>query len=181
MRARLGAALLVLSLGAAGCSSGEEPEAGPTLPPVTEAPSPTPDADAVPSQATEATPEGAAEFARFFYSQVERAYVEKEPRYISELAADGCVACESFVESVSQLRDEGQRIVGATYEIVSAEAPPVAGDTARVDVVYNGPEAVRYDSGNNVLNREPALTFANEQVNLILVDGSWRVQEVIAS
>lgn len=180
MRVRLGTALLAAALVTSACSD-DEPAAGPTLPPITEVPSASSTADAVPSEATAATPQGAAEFARHFYAQVERAYVEKEPRYIRELSAPGCSACERFVASVTQLRDENQRSEGATYEIVAAEAPAVEGESARVDVVYNGPEAVVYDVDNNVVLREPAVTLANEQLNLVRVAGEWRVQEVIAA
>lgn len=124
MRARLATALLVLSVGAAACSS-EDPEAGPTLPPITEAPSATP--EPVPSEATAATPEGAAEFVRHFYTQVELAYREREPRYVADLSAQDCRACERFISSLTQLRKEGQRAEGVTYDIVGAEAPALKG------------------------------------------------------
>jgi hypothetical protein len=179
MRARLVPVLLTLSVSVGACSDGGAPsEAATTRPPITESPSPSPEPDAVPPQATEATPEGAAEFVRFFYAEVERAYAEREPSRIAELAAPNCQTCERFIASVTQLRDQNQRSEGLVYEIVSAVAPPLEGNTARVDVVYNGPEAVRYDSDNNVINREPAAKFVNEQVDLLLIDGSWRVREV---
>lgn len=178
MRVRLGTALLAAALVTSACSD-DEPAAGPTLPPITETPSASPTPEAIPTEATVATPEGAAEFARYFYAQVERAYAEKEPRYIQELSAPGCSACERFVASVTQLRDEDQRSEGLLYEIVSAEAPALSGETARVDVVYNGPEVIRYDAQDNVINREPAADLVNEQVELVQEGGAWLVTEVL--
>lgn len=178
MRARLVPALAALAVLAAGCSGGGDGEASPTLPPITEAPSESPSAAAVPSEATAATPEGAAAFVRFFYAQVEKAYRSKDPELVSALALPGCSACERFETSISSLRDEGQRTEGLIYDIVTSVAPPIDGDAARVDVVYNGPEVVRYDAAGNVVNREPAAEFVNEQVDLRMVDGSWRVVEV---
>lgn len=178
MRARLVPALMILALALSACSGGEG-DASPTIAPVTDAPSPSPIPTTREVQPpTEATPEGAAEFVRYFYDQVEKAYAARDPALVEALAAPGCSACERFVTSISSLRDNNQRTEGLVYELLSVVTPPFEGDRARVDVVYNGPEVVRYASDGSVVNREPAAEFVNEQVDVERANGRWTVLEV---
>lgn len=107
------------------------------------------------------------------------AYQLRDPAMIAALSAPGCSACERFIASVSRLRERNERTVGLVYRIVDAVASPMDADTARVDVIYDGPEVVRYDSSGNVVNREAAAVKAAEQVNLVRAPDGWRVQGVL--
>lgn len=76
MRARLLAlavVLAVLTVLTVGCSDGGDGQTSPPLPPITDTPSTTPTAAAVPSEAKAATPEGAAEFVRFWFDTLNTA------------------------------------------------------------------------------------------------------------
>jgi hypothetical protein len=182
MRVRSLAAGLVLVLGLVACSDDPgEPSALPTLGSSPSA-SASPEPEATPTGMNAPTPEGAAEFARHFYSQVELAYQRKDPNLIQRLSAPGCVACERFVASVSRLRDNDERVEGLLYEISFAQAPATHGKEARVDVIYDGPEVVRYDSEGRVVNREPGAVKAEEQVNLVRSpSGGWLVAEILST
>ena len=135
---------------------------------------------AVPPSAQAEPPQGAAAFARFFYSEVERAYEQRDPEVIARLSAPGCKACGFFIDSIMASRDKDERIEGATYEIVFAEAPAIRDGKVAVSVVYNGPEAVRYAADGSVVSREPAASNDQQEVELVRVARSWLVQEVRA-
>jgi len=173
------AAALVLGL-ATGCGGEEE---GPEpLPPLaaSQSPSVAASAVAVPSQAVAQTPEAAAEFARFFYAEVERAYREKDPTVVERLSAPGCSACERFVDSLTKLRDDGESVTPVVYEIIAAEAPAFEGGEARVDVIYNSPAITRRDRSGAVISTEPEVEAFEEQVTLVRTPNGWRVKSVKA-
>ncbi len=164
-----------------GCSS----EAGQprSLPPVDTTPNSTPRAPAtaaVPTSAQASTPQAAAQFARFFYAEVERAYREKDPEIVRRLSAPGCVACSRFLESLTAIRDKGETVTPVVYEIVSAEAPAISGREARVDVIYNSPAITRRDRTDAVIAREPGVKNFEEQVTLVRGGSGWLVRAVKA-
>lgn len=181
MRVRSVAAALLLGLALTACSDDAgEPSVLPSLDAsptsTTSAPEPTP------TGINAATPEGAAEFARYFYSQVELAYKQRDPEIVSRLSAPGCVACERFVASIARLRDNNERSEGLVYGILFAQAPGNDGTEARVDVIYSGPEVVRYDAQGQEINREAAAVNAEEQVNLVRSEaGTWLVAEILST
>lgn len=164
----------------AGCS-GEDPPAV-TLPPLSVAPSPSaPSAQPVPTAAQAATPQGAAEFARFFYAQIEQAFVTRDPDRIAVLSASGCEACQAYIASLTSLRDENES-VRFDLEVIAADAP--AGDmstSARVTVIYNSGGSIRYDANGAEIAREPARRNAEQTVMLVRIDGTWKVREVTSS
>jgi hypothetical protein len=178
------AACLLVSVVLSGCADDEPgPTALPSVSPgasaspsVTAAPGPV----AVPVAAQAATPKGAAEFARFFYAEVERAYEERDPEIVARLGAPGCEACGRFVASLTSSRDNDERVEGAVYEITFAEAPEVVNDRTVVAVIYDGPEAVRYSAEGAVIDREPAVAGFEEELLLVRSGLSWLVEEVRA-
>lgn len=181
MGGRLLTAALLLSLGLTACSGSEEPEAGPTLPPVTGAPRPTAEPDAVPSAATAATPEGAAEFARFFADEVHQAYLQKDPERIERLSAPGCTACKAYVASINEIKRLKASISDSyTVEVLDAQAPAVAPDAtdARVTVLLRIGELVLTAPDGEEIHREPASEEAVQEITLERSDGSWRTAEV---
>lgn len=172
------AAGVVMFAAVSGCSGDVEKPS--TLPPLTSLPSSSPDRQPAPAGVNAPTPQGATEFVRYFYAQVELAYQRKDPALVEVLSADGCLACQRFVASITRLRDEDQRTEGLLYDITSAAAPATDGTSARVDVIYNGPEVVRYGAGNQVVNREPPAVNVEEQVNLAQApSGGWLVAEIL--
>lgn len=171
----------VLSLAAAaalsGCggSSGNQPR---TLPPVSPSASPPPVASEMPTGIAAPTPEGATEFAKFFYAQIAQAFTTKNPALIQDISLASCKACQLYIGSITRLRDNNERATGAEFHITFAQAPAVAGDEARVSVIYDTPPAIRYSASGKALHREPALRGAQDQVILHRRGGSWVVAEV---
>lgn len=161
----------------AGCSQDDPPAS--TLPPLSVAPSPSaPSAEPVPSAAQAATPQGAGEFARYFYEQVEQAFVDRDPERVRRLSAPGCRTCADFIESLTRLRDNGERVDGAVYDILAAEAPSSNGETTTVTVIYNGPPVVRYAADGTIIAEEPEVRFMEEELVLVRAAGAWLVMAV---
>ncbi len=167
---------LVLAL-LAGCSQDDPPAS--TLPPLSVAPSPSaPSAEPVPTAAQAATPQGAAEFARFFYGEIVQAFKARDPDRIAILSASDCEACQAYVDSLTSLRDENES-VRFDIVVVAAEAP--GGDTtntARVTVIYNSEGSIRYNANGTEIAREPARRNAEQTLTLVRTGGTWKVQEV---
>lgn len=177
MRTRTSIAGILAAAVLTGC--GSEPEQPQTLPPVSAAPSPSASAAAqVPPSAQAETPEGAAAFARFFYSEVGRAFAAKDPEIIRRLSAPGCRACDMFVESLTKLRDNNERASDIDFDIVFAEAPAPDGDQVRVDVIYNTDDLQRFDADGKLIYEEKAVQGAQVQMTLVRGGDAWLVQEV---
>lgn len=181
MRARVAPAAVALALLAAGCSDGGDGEVSPTLPPITDAPSESPTAVAVPSEATAATPEGAAEFVRFYYETIERAYQSQDPEPIRNLSAEDCVACKAFIDTVEGLRADGARVrEDYAVEVVSVEAPSVSAGQSSVTtlVIIDVTEFVRLGPDGQVTTNEPPLDNAAQNVSLLRMGNSWLIAEM---
>lgn len=179
MRARLAPLALVLCLATAGCSD-DGGAAGPTLPPLTESPSasPSPRAVAVPSEATAATPEGAAEFARFFYAQVARGFQAADPSLVDAISGDDCATCNNYIESITAVRDEKLRAEGGDFELYLAVSPALEGDTATVDVGWNFASVRYFDASGNLVQEGPAMSGVEESVTLRRESDTWIVQDI---
>ena len=135
----------------------------------------------VPSAAQAETPEGAAEFARFFYAEVERAYEALDPAIVSQLSAPACEACAKFVRTLTITRERGERYVGVAYDLALAEAPADDAPRTVVTIVYDAPPVVLYASDGSVISREPGLQGVEEELELVRGGGSWLVQDVRAA
>ena len=108
MRTRTGAVLLVLLASACGGSS----ESGPrVLPSVSVSPSASASASAVPTGINAPTAQGAADFVRFFYAEITRAFAERDPSAVQRLSTDSCDTCRQYVTSLTKLRDNALVIV----------------------------------------------------------------------
>ncbi len=182
MRARLVPVLLALSVSVGACSDGgEEPDAAPTLPPITESPSPSPEPDVVPSEATAATPEGAAEFVRFFYEAIETGYQSRDATALRQLSADDCTACSNFVATIESLKQSGSTVRDDyALDFVSVEAPELSGGERVLTalVVFNVTEYVQLGADGQVVKTEPAAENVVQNVTLERSGDGWRVLEV---
>lgn len=182
MRARLAPPLVALSLAAAGCSD-DGGAAGPTLPPLTESPSesPSPSAVAVPSDATAATPEGAADFGRFFASEVHQAYVTLNPERVRRLSTPDCGTCQRYVDSIESIRAQGATINDAyQVEVLDAAAPQEqpGATTSIVTVFLSIGELVVTGPDGAELLRETANEQAVHTYQLLRSGERWLVSEV---
>jgi hypothetical protein len=167
---------LVVAAAVAGCggSSGETPRA---LPSVSSSPSAV--ASPTPTGKDAPTPEGAAEFAKYVYAQIEQAFATNNPELIKAVSLPECTSCTHLYDSAKRTADAHGRVLGYRISVVAAVAPATTGDTARVDVIRNSTANVEYDGSGKVVSREPALKGIEDQMNLRWVGGAWRVSEIV--
>lgn len=173
---------LVLTLAAtsalAGCagSSAEQPK---TLPAVTASPSPTAVApSAAPTGINAPTPQGATEFAKFFYVQLEQAFATRNVALIAEISEPGCQSCNNLINSIKSAVDQRARIEGFHVTVTTAVAPAITGPTARVDVVRDSNGVTFLDANGKVLAHEPPLRGIEERMDLVRVPDGWRVAQI---
>jgi hypothetical protein len=178
------AALVVPLCGAllAGCSSDAgEPRALPavgTSATAEASPSQSPEVVAAPPEAQPDTLVAASQFARFFYAEVERAFIERDPEVVRRLSMPECSNCSAYVDSLTQLRDNDETAVGARRDIVLAESPGVRAGATIVSVVYNTPGAQRYDSAGKLIYEEEARQDAQVEMELVRRGNGWAVREI---
>jgi hypothetical protein len=163
---------------ACGGSSGEPQTAPPVSTSPASASSPTPAAGDVPAEAKAATSAGAEAFAKFFYTQVKLAYQTKNPELVRAISAQGCVSCNRYIDSVTKLRDNNERMDDYVLSVLLAVAPAVTGNSARVDVSWSSPQVIRYDAAGKVLSREGPFTRVDDEFQLVRDGNRWLVAQV---
>lgn len=163
---------------ACGGSSGEPRTAPPVSTPSAATSSPTPAAAGVPAEAKAPTSAGAEAFAKFFYTQIKLAYETKNPDLVRAISAPGCVSCGRYIDSVTKLRDNNERMSDYALTVLLAVAPAVTDNTARVDVSWSSPQVVRYDASGKVLDREGPFTRVDDEFKLVRGGDGWLVSQV---
>lgn len=181
MRVRLVTALLAASLVTSACSD-DEPAAGPTLPPVTETPSASPTAEAIPTEATAATPEGAEAFVRHFTREVNQAYLTLDAARIQALSDPDCKTCQRYIASIEAFAAEDASVAPYEVEVLEVEAPAVAPETTGITAlsVLRIDEVVVTTPDGTELLREAADEMYIQTVSLVRGQAGWLVAEVNA-
>jgi hypothetical protein len=141
--------------------------------------SPTPAAVAVPSAAQAGTPQGAAEFARFFYSEVAVGFQTQSPDRVSQLSLPACETCQRYVASIAEAKHNDWRVEGGDFRLLFAEAPSAhPSGTSVIDVAWDFEPAVYYDASGEKIHEAPAVQGVEETVRLQRHDESWVVEEI---
>lgn len=157
---------LVLS----GCSSDPEPK---VLPP---APSAAPSTGALPlpSEAAAETPQGAAAFTRFYFSEVNRSYALLDPAPVRALSAPDCNSCKNIIEDIERLKAAGLTVAGDRFRLEFAEAPPVGADaSAIVDFRFDADPYVEKDAAGKVVRDLPSQEDQDGQAKLVRQGTGW--------
>jgi predicted lipid-binding transport protein (Tim44 family) len=182
---RLTATLLGAGLLLTGCSGEAADTPGATLPPATSTPSASATAtaaDEVPPEAKAATPEGAAAFVRHFYERIERAYAERDPEVLRPVVDADCEACNGLLAAVARLRDDNNTLA-SPYRITVKDVVVPGLEAGQTEVValaiFDESELVRLDESGVEQARLPALSGVAQDVRLMRVGESWRVEEVV--
>ena len=174
---RVGVAGVLLALLASAC--GGSSESGPrVLPSVSVSPSASASASAVPTGINAPTAQGAADFVRFFYAEITRAFAERDPSIVSALSLPSCKTCKLYIDSIASIRAKNQRVEGGGFRITFAVAPGDAGATATVDVGFDFGAARIVDAGGRVVRSDPAQPRQEDQVALHRVGDVWRVATI---
>ena len=179
MRARVLVGVLLLSVGLTACSDDDPPAS--TLPSLSATPSESAAPGDVPAEAQEATPEGAAEFVRFFYEQLEQAYRDRDAAALRQLASAECVTCQRLADAVDRLVAEDARVANYDIEVVDVTTPGGAADAREVQVlaILNVSEFVRTDAEGRELSRVPARERAPQDLVLVREGDAWLVNAVM--
>jgi hypothetical protein len=176
MRGYVMTLVAVATLSGCGGSSAGQPR---TLPAVTATTSPSAAASVAPTGIQAPTPEGATEFAKFFYAQITRAFATKNPKLVQDISLPTCKTCGLYRKSVTLVRDRNQLVTGGVFAVTFAAAPATeAMATARVDVGWNFSGATFYDKTGRVVERHAPQRGVEEQVRLLRQGDHWMVAEV---
>jgi len=175
VRARVLTLAAVAALSACGGSSGQPK----TLPPVTTRPSASVAAPSAAATGINApTPQGATEFAKFFYGQVERAFATRDASLIASISEANCKSCNNLISSIKAAIEKHARIEGFHVTVTTAVAPVTAGTTARVDIVRNSDGVTFLDPDGQVLAHEAPLHGIEERMDLVRGHTGWRVAQI---
>lgn len=171
---RVAVAVVLLAAGCGGSSDGDGPKVLPSPSP-TALMSATPSATSVATGKDAPTPEGAAEFAKFFYAEISRGFAERDPSIVSSLSLPTCKTCKLYVDSVAYVRDKGQRVEGGVFRIKFAVGSGEGKSEAVVDVGFDFMESKIFSRSGALADTTPAMAGVEEQMALKRVDGVWKV------
>ncbi len=162
---------------AAGCSS--DPQLPSTLPALTGDPSAVPTVSPLPSAISAPTPQGATEFARYFYAQVSEGFQRQDPSLVSRLSLPSCKTCANYVASINTVKEQGLKVEGGEFELFLAVSPAQEDPSqARVDVGWNFRRVVYKDSSGAIVDEGEPVQGVEEQVDLVRDGGQWRVKNI---
>ncbi len=163
-----------------GCSggSGSKPSTLPTLASPTATVAPTAVAVDVPPAAKVHTRVGAAEFVRFFFTELDKAYQAGTPFPLDGLADPLCTSCTNFAGVADDLAKKRQHLQGPSFLAITAESPPVENGFVYVDFSARLTPRVVLDMSN----RQQA-TFPNSgRLHLTVVvkqmPAGWTIREM---
>jgi hypothetical protein len=170
-----GTAVVVVLVAAAlaGCNAEADPTPLPPLPSV----SPTPETLQVPPEATPATAQGAAAFARYFFGRVNNSLISGDASGIRLLSEGDCAGCINLIDAAESPPKEGERVEGGLFDIMFAEASPVEGEDVLVDVRYVVTALRVLAPDGTLLRSKPATQPIDAQVRLTRKSTGWFVRE----
>ena len=173
MRAWVGVVVAAgLLLPACSSSDADEPR---VLPSASAAASPSASPSPSPAASGPAVARDAAKFVEQFYALVSRGFAERDPSGVEAVSLPTCKTCKLYIDSIEQLRDKDQRFEGGGFDIEFAVAPADSAATARVDVKFDFRASRVLSADGAIVDTYPAMQDVEEQVNLQMLDGEWRV------
>ncbi len=189
--ARLVCALLVL-FGVLGCGGSPERAASlPPLPSVATSPSGSTGgspAPATPSSSTppvlkppeadQATREGAAAFARFWFDVLNTALATVDADTLSQISEPGCETCQNYIGSLDRSASAGEHYKGGTFIVKDVVTAPEVGLGASVLVNYDVTEALVYDRSGSLIETIPAAT-GTTSFDTRRVSNTWHAAQLI--
>jgi hypothetical protein len=121
---------------------------------------------------------GASAFARRYFELLNVAYQRLDPSALVPMADPRCRSCANFAGDIAAMVQAGHRLVGDSFVVLAADAPPVEDHTAVVDLEFRSPGPVEYDASGAVLLRRPVVAGGVYLVTLQRSGIGWRVREV---
>ena len=173
MRTWAGLATLVLGCALSGCSGSEE---APPLPPVPSASASPVAAPSPPAEALAETSEGAEQFARYFFDNVNLGFRTGSSSAVRDLSAPGCEGCESLIRLIDELHAKEHKRAGGDYELQTVTAPPVERGDVVLLVTYDRSASRVVDNMGKVFATAAPVPLTTAQMRLIRSGGTWHVQ-----
>lgn len=172
-------------LGVAGCTNGkDDPTPSPTTStsisvssspsPSSGSPSPSPSPSvSIPAEAMQQTPEGAVAFVKFYFDQVNKAYMTPDATLLPALGESGCKSCASAQTEVLEMVSKGQRYSDSVISLsdVSAQAGASAGQQF-VALTMNQLAVTKVDTTGGVVDTNTARS-AELKALVSWKEGSW--------
>ncbi len=169
--------IVAVAVALTGCVSDPEPPS--TLPSLTGTPSAAPSVSPLPSAISAPTPEGATEFARYFYSQVSQGFQRQDPSLVSRLSLPSCKTCANYVASIIAVKDQGLQVEGGEFDLFLAVSPAQDDPRqARVDVGWNFRRVVYKDRSGAIVDEGEPVEGVEEQLDLVRDGDEWRVKTI---
>jgi hypothetical protein len=110
---KIGGFFIALALALTACSGDPEPRSpSPTTPPSATSTATPP---AMPAQASEDSPEGAAAFASFWIESLDHALATGSTDVLAQASADECDGCQAYIKLVKSTYSAGGYIRGSTW------------------------------------------------------------------
>ncbi len=173
----------------AGCDSGgDDPVVSPTptasstsaSPSASSSPSPTPSSTGpdIPAAARAHTPAGAEAFLRFYFDQINVAYMKPQPRLLSSLSTPDCEFCRRSEATAAELAKARQRYSTRPVSVKTASSfggAPAGGQYLHLVFVQHGAKVV--DSAGVVVDTDSRLT-AEANAALRWEAGAWKLQGI---
>ena len=157
------------------CAHHGQPVALPPLPAASPGP---PTAGPGPGVAADETAEGAADVVRRYFERLNAAYLTRDLSAVRPMVDPRCRSCANFAGDITAMLAAGHRLEGDSFQVVSADAPPVVDHVAVVDLLYRSPGPVEYEASGRVLLHRPATAGTVYVVTVVHTDRGWRIREI---
>lgn len=132
----------------------------------------------LPSEAKAATPVAAAAFARYYFTVLNHALVTHDVSQFTQISDPMCTTCNNYKVAIRELESKHQRLEGGLFVLESAESSGLTGELQIVDVAWNQPPSVIYDSAGRVVKRGRGTGRTFGQVSLKRDQERWLVRGV---
>ena len=183
MKSALVALVVVCGLSACGDSStAAAPASLPPLPaPSSAIPSPTATPAAVlkPKIADEATPAGAEAFARYWMLVADAAFASLNPAALERLSGPRCATCMSYIASIRESGDNGERYEGGKITVKSAAATPLSARSSSVLLTYDVTVLRVYDRSGQLIDTVPEKRRAILNFELQRQGSGWFAKQLL--
>ncbi|MDP9101037.1 MAG: Tim44 domain-containing protein [Actinomycetota bacterium] len=158
------------------CAQHGQPVALPVLPAAAPAASAVPGAPA--GNDTGETAQGAADFVRSYFERLNAAYLTRDLSAVRRLVDPRCRSCANFAGDITAMVAAGHRLEGDSFQVVSADAPPVVNHVAVVDLLFRSPGPVEFEATGRVLLHRPGTAGTVYVVTVVRTAAGWRIREI---
>ncbi|HVE64488.1 MAG TPA: DUF6318 family protein, partial [Mycobacteriales bacterium] len=125
------------------------------------------------------TPQGAADFARYFFEVLDAAYNTGDTSTLEAISAPGCKVCDRYISSVKSAYGAGEMFMAGETVVRFAEAPAYTAPVAEVDIVVDFPKVDKRAADGSVAQVAAASKGDRGRMSLTSATGRWQLQEFV--